>query len=62
MQGDRPSPHWLRGRSILKARTEVAAYASIVDAKDDKAKAFYEPYGFVPCVDQTRTLYLPLGK
>ena len=46
----------------LKARAEVAAYALIVDAKDDKAKAFYEHYGFVPCVDQTRTLYLPLGK
>lgn len=37
-------------------------YALIVDAKDDAAKAFYEHYGFVPCVDQPRTLYLPLGK
>jgi GNAT superfamily N-acetyltransferase len=46
----------------LKAREEVASYALIVDAKDDNAKALHEHYGFVPCVDQTRTLYLPLGK
>jgi GNAT superfamily N-acetyltransferase len=45
----------------LKAREEVASYALIVDAKDDKAKAFYIHYGFVPCVDEIRTLYLPLG-
>lgn len=46
----------------LKAREEVASYALIVDAKDDTAKAFYEHYGFMPCVDQPHTLYLPLGK
>jgi GNAT superfamily N-acetyltransferase len=46
----------------LKAREEVASYALIVDAKDDTAKAFYEHYGFRPCADQPRTLYLPLGK
>ena len=46
----------------LKAREEVASFAMIVDAKDEGAKGFYEHYGFVPCTDQTRTLYLPLGK
>ncbi len=46
----------------LNARTQVAAYALIVDAKDDQAKAFYEHYGFTPCVDQPTTLYLPLGR
>lgn len=46
----------------LKAREEVAAYALVVDAKDERAKAFYEHYGFTPCMDQPRTLYLPLGK
>jgi GNAT superfamily N-acetyltransferase len=46
----------------LNAREEVASYALIVDAKDDNAKAFYEHYGFVPCVDRPRTLYLPLGR
>lgn len=44
----------------LRARAEVAAYALIVDAKDDAAVAFYEHYGFARCVDAPRTLYLPL--
>ena len=46
----------------LKAREEVASYALIVDAKDERAKAFYEHYGFTPCMDQPNTLYLPFGK
>jgi GNAT superfamily N-acetyltransferase len=46
----------------LKARTQVAAYALIVDAKDDVARAFYEHYGFRPLADQQLTLYLPLGR
>jgi GNAT superfamily N-acetyltransferase len=45
----------------LEARKHVAAYALLVDAKDVKAKAFYEHYGFVPCQDFPMTLYLPLG-
>lgn len=45
----------------LKAKTQVAAYALIVDAKDGQAKAFYEHYGFIPCIDRRMTLYLPLG-
>ena len=46
----------------LKAREEIASYALVVDAKDDNAKAFYEHYGFIPCTDQPRTLYLPFGR
>jgi predicted GNAT family N-acyltransferase len=46
----------------LKARTQVAAYALLVDAKDEVAKAFYEHYGFTPLADQPLTLYLPLGR
>lgn len=46
----------------VKAREDVASYALIVDAKDDAAKAFYEHYGFIACVDHPWTLYLPLGK
>jgi len=45
----------------LEARKQVAAYALLVDAKDEKAKAFYEHYGFVACRDQPMTLYLALG-
>ena len=45
----------------LQARKQVAAFALIVDAKSPDAKAFYEHYGFRPCVDALMTLYLPLG-
>lgn len=44
----------------LKARTQVAAYALIVDAKDERAREFYEHYGFVPFADRSLTLYLSL--
>lgn len=45
----------------LAAKRQVAAYALLVDAKDDKAAAFYRHYGFTPCAGQPLTLYLPLG-
>ena len=45
----------------LKARQQVAAYALLVDAKDDAVKAFYVRYGFKPLMDMNLTLYLPLG-
>lgn len=45
----------------LQARRQVAAYALIVDAKDDEAAAFYRHHGFAGCADSPLTLYLPLG-
>jgi len=45
----------------LEARKLVAAYAFVVDAKGENAKAFYEHYGFTVCRDNPMTLYLPLG-
>lgn len=45
----------------LKARTHVGAYALLVDAKDDKARAFYQHYAFTACADSPMSLYLPLG-
>lgn len=45
----------------LEARKQVAAFALIVDAKNDAAKSFYEHHGFTPCADAPMTLYLPLG-
>lgn len=45
----------------LKAKAHVGAYALLVDAKNDKAKAFYQHFGFTACVDSPMTLYLPLG-
>jgi hypothetical protein len=46
----------------LHACSLVGAYALMVDAKDEKAKPFYERYGFIPCVDTPMTLYLQLGR
>ena len=46
----------------LQARKEVAAYAIIVDAKGDKAKSFYEYFGFTAFSDKPLSLYLPLGR
>jgi GNAT superfamily N-acetyltransferase len=45
----------------LQAKKHIAAYALLVNAKDDKAKTFYEHYGFTACRDSPLTLYLPLG-
>jgi hypothetical protein len=39
----------------------VAAYALIVDAKDNAAAAFYRHYGFDTCSGNPSMLYLPLG-
>jgi GNAT superfamily N-acetyltransferase len=46
----------------LKAKQQVAAYALLVDAKGDAAKAFYVNFGFKGLLDAPLTLYLPLGK
>lgn len=46
----------------LKAREQVAAYALIVDAKDEQAKKFYEHYGFTAFSSRPFRLYLPLGR
>jgi GNAT superfamily N-acetyltransferase len=45
----------------LQARKQIAAFALLVDAKGESAKAFYQHYGFTPCADSPLTLYLPLG-
>ena len=55
----------LVGRAVtrcMEARTQVAAYGLLVDAKDDQAAAFYERYGFKVCTGNRLTLYLPFGK
>ena len=46
----------------LKARAQVAAYALVVDAKDDDARAVHEHFGFIRLMDRKLTLYLPLGR
>ena len=42
-------------------RSEIAAYALVVDAKDESAAAFYQYHGFIRWPDQALTLFLPLA-
>jgi ribosomal protein S18 acetylase RimI-like enzyme len=39
----------------------AAAFALLVDAKNDRAASFYQRYGFQPIVGKPRTLFLPLA-
>lgn len=43
------------------ARAEIAAYALLVDAKDEAAAAFYRHHGFIVFPSSPRTLFLPLA-
>ena len=43
------------------ARSEIAAYALMVDAKDETAAAFYRHHGFIALPDLPLTLFLPLA-
>lgn len=42
-------------------RMDVAAYALLVDAKDDVAAAFYAKHGFLAFEDSPRRLFLPVA-
>ncbi|MFZ6681854.1 GNAT family N-acetyltransferase [Undibacterium sp. Tian12W] len=42
------------------ATAQIAAYALVVDAKDDTAAGFYEHFGFIPLPDTPLSLFLPL--
>lgn len=43
------------------ARSEIAAYALIVDAKDETAATFYQHHGFITLPDSPLTLFLPMA-
>ena len=47
-------------RRVVRASAAIAVYAVIVDAKNDRARAFYERYGFRPFASLPRRLFLPL--
>jgi ribosomal protein S18 acetylase RimI-like enzyme len=44
------------------ARSEVAVFALIVDAKDDTAAAFYRHHGFEPIGGKSRQLFVSLQR
>lgn len=41
------------------SRSEVAAFALVVDAKDEQAVRFYQHHGFVLLPDASMTMFLP---
>ena len=45
-------------RQVLAATASVAAYAIVVDAKDDRGRRFYEAHGFIPLPTKPRRLFL----
>ena len=42
-------------------RSEIAAYALVVNAKDKAAADFYKHHGFIALPSATQTLFLPLA-
>lgn len=42
-------------------RSEIAAFALMVDAKDEAAAAFYRHHGFITLPDSPLSLFLPLA-
>jgi len=43
-------------------RNEIASYAIVVDAKDENAAQFYRRYRFIPLVQGSRRLFLPVSE
>jgi len=60
-QGQRLGEHLLMDclDRVLQASQLIAVHAVIADAKDEKAKAFYEKYGFKAFVNQPLRLFIP---
>jgi predicted GNAT family N-acyltransferase len=48
-------------RQALRLSRQVASAAVIVDAKDDKAAAFYRKYGFIGLPKLERRLFIPMA-
>ncbi|MGH6942736.1 MAG: GNAT family N-acetyltransferase [Geminicoccaceae bacterium] len=48
-------------KRVLRASETLAIHAIIVDAKNDRARTFYERFGFVAFTDAPDRLYLPLA-
>lgn len=48
-------------RLAVEFSQRVGLYAVVVDAKHDKARAFYVKLGFIVCVDNPLCLYLPVA-
>ena len=51
--------HLLMDAMARSLASEIAWAAFVVDAKDDKARSFYEKYGFLSLRDDANHLFLP---
>ena len=60
-QGRKLGSSLLWSAGTRASRAELAAFALVVDAKDDRAAAFYRHHGFEPLESQPRQLVLPLS-
>lgn len=47
-------------RRVLRASAALAVYAIVVDTKNDRARTFYERYGFRTFASLPNSLFLPL--
>lgn len=48
-------------RRVHHASDSLAVYAMVVDAKDGRARAFYERFGFIVLPDSATRLFLPMS-
>ncbi len=48
-------------KRALDHSKNIASLAVVVDAKDEKARAFYRSYGFIDLPDHPNRLFLPMG-
>jgi GNAT superfamily N-acetyltransferase len=48
-------------RRSLILTEQIGSVAVVVDAKDDKTKAFYEHFQFIPLVNYSHRLFLPMA-
>jgi predicted GNAT family N-acyltransferase len=45
-------------KRVLAAAESVAAYAIVVDAKDERGRRFYQSHGFIPLPSRSNRLFL----
>lgn len=46
---------------VIRASEALAVYTVIVDAKDDRARIFYERFGFIRLADTENRLFCPIA-
>lgn len=62
MQGRGVGAHLLADALFRAVRSEISAYAMVVDPVDDAARRFYQGFGFLPLLDDGDRLYRRLAE